>query len=382
MPFSTEARPRRRTRSCILHSPGWNRTARAWLEKLIQKGAGKGLPVVFDFDNTLICGDVSEATLAVLTNSGKLVSEGIPETLSPPFRARNQPRRTLGSSVDLTAYYQAFLAPSVHGAADPSPAANGYVWAVEVMVGLTPQDVVEATRAAYQLSRPVHPAYIEVTPGQTAYPVPFFYPEMVELVAQLLRHRFDLWIVSAGNVWSIRWMIAHALNPMLRQFEITEGIRPDHIIGVTTLLADADDCLHKDTVLVRENAPYARLEESALRAFRLTSRLEFPVPVYAGKVACLLDALPRAPYLCVGDAPGDHRMLAYSENRLWIARLDKTDFYKKTLSLIRSTGPDHWMTQATQTSAPAGFIPQLMSSARTAQPNAEIRGSKAELRKS
>jgi hypothetical protein len=356
MPVSREARPRRNPKLCTLRSPGWNQPARAWLENLIEKGAGKELPVVFDFDNTLICGDVSEATLAVLTNSGKLVSERLPETLSPPFRARNQPRRTLASSVDPTAYYQAFLSPSVHGAADPSPASNGYAWAVEVMVGLTPQDVVEATRAAFQLSRPVHPAFIEVTPGQTAYPVPFFYREMVELVAQLLHHHFDLWIISAGNVWSIRWMIAQALNPMLRQFEVTEGIRPDHIIGVTTLLADANDRLHKDTVMVRENEPYARLDESALRAFRLTSRLEFPVPVYAGKVACLLDALPRPPYLCVGDAPGDHRMLAYSENRLWIARLDKPDFYKATLALMRSTGPDHWMIQVTQTSAPAGFV--------------------------
>ena len=154
-------------------------------------------------------------------------------------------------------------------------------------------------------------------------------------------------------------MIAHVLNPMLREFGLAEGVRADHIIGVTTLLADSNDNLYKDTVLVRENLGYARLEEPNLRAFHLTSRLEFPVPVYAGKVACLLDALPRAPYLCVGDAPGDHRMLAYSENRLWIARLDKPDFQKATLALMRSTGGDRWMIQGTRTKEPAGFVPSM-----------------------
>src|SRR5215831_18178970 len=90
---------RRKGAECKLRSPGWNERARSWLENLIRKGAGKGLPVVFDFDNTLICGDVSEATLAVLTNSGKLEPSRVPETLSPAFRARGQPRCTLASSV-------------------------------------------------------------------------------------------------------------------------------------------------------------------------------------------------------------------------------------------------------------------------------------------
>ena len=33
---------------------------------LLQAGAGKHLPVVFDFDNTIISGDIGEATLAML----------------------------------------------------------------------------------------------------------------------------------------------------------------------------------------------------------------------------------------------------------------------------------------------------------------------------
>src|SRR5215472_2882295 len=104
-----------------LLAPGWNAATRAKLEKLIQHGSGKQLAVVFDFDNTIICGDISEATLAVLVKSGLLKAARLPETLSPPFRTPGRPRISLRSCADPTEYYSAFLAPSAHGNADPAP---------------------------------------------------------------------------------------------------------------------------------------------------------------------------------------------------------------------------------------------------------------------
>jgi phosphoserine phosphatase len=327
------------------------------LEKLIEHGSGKQLPVVFDFDNTIICGDISEATLATLVKSRLVQAARLPATLCPPFRPPDRPRISLQSCADPTEYYEAFLAPSAHGNADLSPLANGYVWAVEVMEGLRPLDVVNATRTAFKRSQPGQDVFIEVTPGRTAFPVPFFYPEMVELLAALLRHRFDVWIVSAGNVWSIRWLVHHVLNPNLRRLGLDEGVRPDHILGVSTLLADKSDRLYKDEMLVRENAGYAALDERALGAFRLTSRLQFPVPTYSGKLACVFDAIGRSPYLYVGDSPGDHAMLEFSQNRLWIARLEKPTYQQAALELIRKTGRRGWMVQATLTRTVPGFVP-------------------------
>ena len=150
---------------CRLQAPGWNPTTRVRLEHLIQRGTGRQLPVVLDFDNTIICGDVSEATLAILVKSGLLKSARLPPTLSPPFRPPGNARITLQSCADLTEYYEAFLTPSAHGRADPSPLANGYVWAVEVMEGLRPLDVVNATRTAFELSQSAKPA----APGRWAY---------------------------------------------------------------------------------------------------------------------------------------------------------------------------------------------------------------------
>jgi len=354
-----QVRARARRCNCRLQAPGWNLDVREWLENLIANGSGRGLPVVLDFDNTIICGDVSEVTLATLVNSGLVARQHLAPTLSPPFRPPSGARIRLESSADITEYYEAFLTPSTHGALDPSPFSNGYVWAVEVMEGLRPLDVVRATRTAYEQPQSAKPRFVAVTPDKTVFPVPFFYPEMVELIAQLLRHRFDLWVVSAGNVWSMRWMILKVLNPMLLQLGISQGLRADHLLGVSTLLADRKDRLYKDALLVRDHPAYAALEERALGAFRLTSRLQFPVPAYSGKVACLFDTIGCNPYLCVGDSPGDQAMLAISRHRLWLARMERPYFQQKLLNLIRQKGGGNWMFQPTLTKESPGFLPEL-----------------------
>ena len=80
-------------------------------------------------------------------------------------------------------------------------------------------------------------------------------------------------------------MVLHILNPKLRKLGVSQPLRADHLLGVSTLLADRKDRLYKDALLVRDHAAYAALDEEALGAFRLTSRLQFPVPAYSGKVA-------------------------------------------------------------------------------------------------
>ena len=342
-----------------LLSPGWNKTTRRALERLIRYGAGQGLPVVFDFDNTMICGDIGEATLAVLTRDGWLESARIPKTLSPSFRLPESRRITLKSGPDLTSYYEACLAPTAHGDRDPTPLANGYAWAVEVMAGLSPADVVAATRRSRKFAPPGGSGFIEVTPGKTGFPAPTFYPEIVELMAEMVRQHFDVWIVSASNVWTVRYMVRHELNPRLREHGVRKGLRADHVVGLSTLLTDRRGGLYKDSLLVKEDARYAALEEKALRSFQLTSRLQFPVPTYSGKIACIWDVIGRRPFFCAGDSPGDHPMLAFSENRLWVARLEKPEFQTLTAKLIARTGVAGWLIQPTLTKSSPGFITDL-----------------------
>ena len=40
------------------------------LKTIIAKGSGKGYTAVFDFDNTILCRDIGEATFAVMINEG------------------------------------------------------------------------------------------------------------------------------------------------------------------------------------------------------------------------------------------------------------------------------------------------------------------------
>ena len=103
---------------------------------------------------------------------------------------------------------------------------------------------------------------------------------MVELIAELRRHEFDVWIISASNVWSVRWMVTKALNPLLEAHGAASCIPADHVVGISALLQDKAGGLYKDALLVRENPAYAAMEESTLCSFRLTSRLQYPVPTY------------------------------------------------------------------------------------------------------
>lgn len=341
---------------CRLEGPGWNGKTRIALESLISQGAGRGLPVVFDFDNTIVCGDIGEATLAMLARSGVLTPANARPEICPPFRLPDRKWVRIRACADVTEYYEAMLAPTAHLDRDPTPLANGYSWAVEVMAGLRPWDIVEATRAAYE-----GPRRIEVTPGKTSYPAPFFYAEMIELLAELIRLRFEVWVVSASNVWSVRWMVLEALNPLLRERGVKTGLRGDHVIGISCLLSDAKGGLYKDSLLARENEGYASLEKKVLARFRLTSRLHFPAPTYSGKVAAIFDALGRNPYLAAGDSPGDHPMLTVSENRLWIARVEKPGYLQATRELTRKTGAAGWLYQAVRTKGPSGFLSQAVA---------------------
>jgi phosphoserine phosphatase len=352
----TKTRKASRTTSWELHEPGWTDRVRMRLEALIKQGAGQGLPVVFDFDNTIVCGDIGEATLAVLARSGLISLGRLPASFFPSFRTSSGNLVTIETSADLAEYYEAFLAPTAHGSEDPTPLANGYALAAEVLQGLNPYQVVEATRTAYELGNSGEVRLIEVTPGRTAYPAPYFYSEMVELLAKLLSHDFDVWIVSASNVWSVRWMLLEALPPLMRARGVRRSIRPDHIVGISTLLSDGDYRLYKDPLLVRELPPYARLERVALERFKLTSRLQFPVSTYSGKIACILDHIGRPPYLCAGDSPGDIPMMKFSENRLWIARLEKPSYQRVAVRAVRETEPSRWLCQPALNKRQPGFV--------------------------
>lgn len=339
-----------------LTAPGWNPPTRRALERIIRRGAGRGLPVVFDFDNTIVRGDIGEAVLAQLARTGRLVPARIPREICPPLARPEGGTLAIRDCASVTDFYERMLSPTVHGREDPTPLANGYAWAVQVMSGLPLAEVVAATREVLALAGPGAPATIQPGPGSGSFAVPQFHPEMVELIAVLLRHEFQVWIVSASNVWSVRWLVLHGLNPLLAEHEGSPGLAPERVIGVATLLTDASGRWFKDSVLVRQNPRHATFADPATLALRLTSLLQLPVPAYSGKVACILDAIGRRPFLCAGDGSGDHAMLALSEHRLWIARLREPAGPRKQGRKPAVSLGDDWLLQATRDGPQAGFL--------------------------
>ncbi len=344
-----------------LSGKGWTEQTRSGLDALIADGAGKNLPAVFDFDNTIVCGDIGEATLAMLALDGVIQKDDIPHSIAPPFTSPDGKRVSLSGCADLTVYYEELLGSSRHQENDFAPLSSGYVWAVEIMQGLSPLDVIRATEKIHAQSESFPRKTIEVTPGVSSYPVPFFYPEMVELIAELLTNRFDVWVVSASNVWTIRWMVQRALNPALAALGCKHGIASDRVVGVSTLLADRDGRLWKDHLLVRSEPRYARMEEDYLSGLKLTARINYPASTYSGKVACILDLIGRMPYLAGGDSPGDLPMLAWSENRLWIARMDKPGYRREMETAVADSGGGVWLAQPASSGNGTGFIPDCGS---------------------
>ena len=345
LPEAAALRKPKRASQCRLAAAGWNDLARRSLERLIERGAGKGLPAVFDFDNTIISGDIGEAVLAILSAEGRVTPAGVCATLCPPVRVAGTRPLAIGQCSDAMQYYEALLAPTVHGDADPTPLANGYVWATQALEGLTLAEVTTATAKAFHLGQGRESRYVEPTPGGAKYPAPRFHGQMVELIARLLKFNYELWIVSASNVWSVRWMVTNGLNPLLRELGVREGIKPECVIGLATLLTDERGGFYKDSVLVRQSPAYAGLAGRRTKSLRITRHLQFPAPVYSGKVACILDAIGTNPYFCAGDSPSDHAMMCLSRHRLWIARRDKPQSQQATRKLIRRFGSAGWILQ-------------------------------------
>jgi len=194
-----------------LSSGNWNHHTKERLLEIINSGRDQNLPVVFDFDNTIICRDIGEATLEVLSKT------------------------ELRSSFDIIKHYENLLNSTKHQILDSSPYANAYAWAVQVMQGLTPLEIIKATKQAYDNESAFRDHLdLRSETKMKHFRRPYFYPEMIDLIGAFLENKYDVYIVSASNIWSVRWM-ASKLNQKLKQSGFKGEIDLKNVIGVSTL---------------------------------------------------------------------------------------------------------------------------------------------------
>lgn len=345
------------TNSVKLDKGKWLPDVKAGLESLIADNAGKGKKVFFDFDNTMICRDIGEATFSAMIGENQLNLDTIPKEISPSFTLDGK-RKELK---DVKGYYEDFLSATGHQPGETSIYSNGYAWLAQAMAGMTPAQIVSFTKKAYADGAAIDDLGnkgLQET-KVNGYRRPFFYPEMVDLAGLFLKNGYDVYVVSASNIWTVRWMVTKQLNAMIQAKHGKDvKIAPDHVIAVCTLIEDKrDGRLYKDPLLVKENKAYADMDMDELANYQLTTQVVYPLPGYFGKVANIMKfATSERPFFIAGDSPNDHPMLNWAENRLWITRLEKMGYQKKTMAQIEKSLPGNWFIQPTLYKKSPGFV--------------------------
>ncbi len=346
--------------------PGnWNPALRSQLENLLGTHSWQGKKVVLDFDNTLVSRDIGEATFAQLLISNKIKRSPALEAISPAF-VRQGKNISLDTTVDLAEYYDELASLDSHPA-DIEAASNSYAWVVQAMMGLTPVEIIDATRAAYGQNRAEQDraqnkdSLLAITPGKTSYRVPFFNPEIVDLIGQLLKHGYDLYVVSGSNVWTVRHMVTVELMKRVNaKFGTQYRIPADHVIGASVLLRDKrTGRLVKDAFLAKENERYAALDPAELVHYELTNQAVFPLTGFSGKVANIIQYITgpvEKPFLVAGDSSGDFAMLQMAQHRLWFARLEKLGYQQALSRQIGKPEQGTWMIQPVLTARQPGLL--------------------------
>lgn len=342
----------------------WDPQTKASLEKLLNKNSFKNKLVILDFDGTTVSRDIGDATFGYLVGEKKLkINEQI-KSISPSF-VYDGKKIDVATGTSLVDYYEKYPEATAHHTSDDTPYSNAYAWLVQIMSGFSPADIIKATEMAYSdgiaekdsISKTGDESLVD---GLGGYRRPFFHPEMVNLIGELVTHGYDVYFVTASNVWSVRWMVLNPLNKKLKeQFGTNIQVSPDRVIGISTQLIDKrDGKLYLDAYLVKENKLYATLNQDELKNYELTAQIAYPLTAYYGKISAIQKYISQSiPFLVAGDSPGDFPMLKYSENKLWIARLEKEDYQKMISALIKADPKKKWLIQPALYKKLPGFVP-------------------------
>jgi len=338
----------------------WNPAVKARLEKLIAANAGQGKICVFDFDNTTLCRDIGEATMAALNEAGILTKDKHYKCVDPDFVLDGK-KISMATVENLPTYYEDFLSATKHHAMESTPYENGYGWVVQIMTPMSPADWLPYTEKAFSdgiSEKDTKSAELKET-KINGYRMPFFYPEMVDLYGVLLKNGYKVYISSASNVHTVRWMVLKKLNPRIQALHGKDlAIPPENVIGISCLMTDdRTGKLCKDPYLVRENEKYANLDKEELSHFHLTAQICHPMNGYYGKLANIMKYITVArPFLIGGDSSNDLPMMNYSENRIWVTRLEKMGYQKTLVKVMKNALPGEWFIQPTLYKKAPGFV--------------------------
>lgn len=251
--------------------------------------------VVFDFDNTCIRGDIGRAFYDRMVRERRIrfsdaVWKAVPEDKRAVIRAAwNQVNALPEDQRDDSTAMKTFrkLAHQAYWSlCHETPADRCYPWQVRFYAGYEPSKL---NRLAYdvineELKRPLGSEQIRTGPDDPSPAITStgirIHAEIRELMFELRRNGFEVYIVTAGP----QWVVAGAA----RHFAVAS----EYVIGMRTKIKDG----------------------------KLTSQIDPPPTFKEGKVQAIQKYIGVQPVLALGDSWTDADMLSYAKHAVLIDR--------------------------------------------------------------
>jgi phosphoserine phosphatase len=359
-----------------LDRAGWTESVYQKLTETIQSSAGQGKIVVFDFDNTTQARDIGEAVLARVQQTDAINPASLSPAMFPPFTGSD------GTPVAITAgisdYYDALLDSGAD--ADPFREYSSLPMPATAFTGRTLTDFVAQTAAVYDGGAGAADLTSKEQSKILGAGRPFIYPQMADLYGNLRAQGYDVWVVSAGVGWAVRWMVQNALNPaIVAKYGPDAALPMDHVVAITTLVKDrASGTLLSDYQLTHQSPDdaYINLEPARMAQLEITAIPDGLSSWRGGKAGAIDNIISRGElFMVAGDSMGDVEMLNRAPNRLVISRMNKPDLAEGFAAEIAKAPDANWMLQPTINSAPVGFLETKCAMADKTAGNADITAS-------
>jgi len=359
-----------------LDRAGWTESVYQKLTETIQSSAGQGKIVVFDFDNTTQARDIGEAVLARVQQTDAINPASLSPAMFPPFTGSD------GTPVAITAgisdYYDALLDSGAD--ADPFREYSSLPMPATAFTGRTLTDFVAQTAAVYDGGAGAADLTSKEQSKILGAGRPFIYPQMADLYGNLRAQGYDVWVVSAGVGWAVRWMVQNALNPaIVAKYGPDAALPMDHVVAITTLLKDrAGGMLLSDYQLTHQSPDdaYINLEPARMAQLEITAIPDGLSSWRGGKAGAIDNIISRGElFMVAGDSMGDVEMLNRAPNRLVISRMNKPVLAEGFAAEIAKAPDANWMLQPTINSAPVGFLETKCAMADKTAGNADITAS-------
>ena len=349
-----------------MYTAGWTTTVYQGLAEIIAAGADQNKIAVFDFDNTTQARDVGEAALALTQQDNLVDPNSLSSSVFPPFRTIDGVPMSIDQGV--YDYYESVVATSgPDSQLDPFREYSSLSMVSTVYYGRPVSDFLAATSGAYDDGA----GLADLVTGEESKILnagrPFIYPQMADLYGNLRANGFDVWVVSAGITWAVRWMVQNALNPaIVAKYGEAAALPLDHVVGVTTLMKDTvTGELVSDYQLTHQipDQAYINLDPTRMSQLEITAIPDGLSSWRGGKVGAIQNVITQTGttpgqsiYLAGGDSNGDLEMLATAEVRLTIDRMDKPALVNYFANEIAQYPDSVWLLQPTISSAPVGFL--------------------------